>query len=126
MQGQVIKIHSGNHITIKSVDGVLREVKLIGIRIPALDRHSGQIAKRHLGMLLAGRYVNVEYTALSPRGAILGTVLHGGADIALRMLTDGLATALEHPRLHASKLRRYEQAEATARARGLGFWQESR
>jgi endonuclease YncB( thermonuclease family) len=77
-------------------------------------------------MLLAGRYISVEYTTLSSRGVILGTVLHGGADVALRMLSDGLAMAVEHPRLRASRFRRYKQAETSARARELGFWQKSR
>jgi endonuclease YncB( thermonuclease family) len=126
MQGQVVEIISAERITIKSADGKRREIKLIGIRIPNLNRRERGIAKRHLGMLLAGRYINVEYTTLSSRGVILGTVLHGGSDIALRMLSDGLAIAVDDPRLQASRLRRYEQAEASARTRGLGFWQTSR
>jgi endonuclease YncB( thermonuclease family) len=124
MQGQVVGILSGDRITIKAADGVHREIKLIGIRIPAIHSRSQMIAKRHLGMLLAGRYISVKYTTLSAKGVILGTVLHGGADMALRMLSDGLATVVAHPRLQAPRLRRYEQAEASARARGLGFWQQ--
>jgi endonuclease YncB( thermonuclease family) len=126
MQGQVLEILSGERITIKLMDGAYREVKLTGIRIPTLNKTSAQIAKRHLGMLLAGRYVSVEYTSLSPRGVILGKVLHGGSDIALRMLSNGLAVVSNHSRLQPSRLRQYKQAEATARTRGLGFWQKSR
>jgi endonuclease YncB( thermonuclease family) len=126
MQGQVLEILSGERITIKLTNGTYREVKLTGIRIPNLRKTAGQIAKRHLGMLLAGRYVSVEYTSLSPKGVILGRVLHGGADIALRMLSDGLAVVSNHSRLQPSRLMQYEQAEATARTRGLGFWQKLR
>jgi endonuclease YncB( thermonuclease family) len=122
MQGQVVEIHSGDRITIKRTDGLYKAVKLSGIRVPSPDKSSGRIAKRHLGMLLSGRYVSVEYTTLSPAGVILGRVLHGGSDIALRMLTDGLAV-VDRTRLRAARLRRYEQAEATARSRGLGYWQ---
>jgi endonuclease YncB( thermonuclease family) len=125
MQGQVVEILSGDRITIKRTDGVFKEVKITGIHIPTLDRTSEQIAKRHLGMLLAGRYVSVEYTTLTPRGVILGRVLHGGADIALRMLSDGLAV-VNHTLIQASRLRTYEQAEASARTRRLGFWQKLR
>jgi endonuclease YncB( thermonuclease family) len=123
IQGQVVKIISGDRITIKRTDGVLREVKLTGIHVPSPDKASGRIAKRHLSMLLAGRYVEVEYTTLSAKGVILGRVLHGGSDIALRMLSDGLAV-VNHSPLQPSRLRQYKQAEATARARGLGFWQK--
>jgi endonuclease YncB( thermonuclease family) len=126
LEGQVIEIHSGDRITVKKTNGTYREVKLVGIRIPSLDKQSAQIAKRHLGMLLAGHYISVEYTALSSRGFILGTVLHGGSDIALRMLSDGLAMVANPSRLPPSRLRQYEQAEATARMRGLGFWQKLR
>ncbi|MES9943729.1 MAG: thermonuclease family protein [Candidatus Thiodiazotropha sp.] len=125
-EGQVVEIRSGDRITIRLSDGSYRGVKLFGIRIPSPDKDSARIAKRHLSMLLAGRYVSVEYTTLSSRGVILGTVLHGGADISLRMLSDGLAVAANHPRLQASRLKRYKQAEATARTRGLGFWQTLR
>jgi endonuclease YncB( thermonuclease family) len=123
IQGQVVEIISGDRITIKRTDGLFREVKLTGIRVPSPDKATGRIAKRHLGMLLSGRYVSVEYTALSAKGVLLGRVLHGGSDIALRMLSDGLA-AVNHSLLQPSRLRRYEQAEATARTRGLGFWQK--
>jgi endonuclease YncB( thermonuclease family) len=126
MQGQVIEILSADRITIKTSDAPPREIKLIGIRIPNVDRRARGAAKRHLGMLLAGRYISVEYTTLSSRGVILGTVLHGGSDIALRMLSDGLAMAVDHPQLQASIVRRYKQAEASARNRGLGFWQKLR
>jgi endonuclease YncB( thermonuclease family) len=126
IQGQVVNILSGDQISIKASDGTHREVKLIGIRIPKVDRRAGSIAKRHLGMLLAGHFISVEYTTLSSQGVILGTVLHGGSDIALRMLSDGLAIAVDHPLLQASIVRRYQQAESSARNRGLGFWQTLR
>ena len=125
-EGQVLNILSGDHITLRLTEGSFREVKLLGIRMPYPDKDFARIAKRHLSMLLAGRYVSVEYTTLSSRGVILGTVLHGGSDIALRMLSDGLAVAANHPRLQASRLKRYKQAEATARTRGLGIWQTLR
>jgi endonuclease YncB( thermonuclease family) len=123
IQGQVVNIISGDRITIKRTDGVLREVKLTGIQLPSPDKASGRIAKQHLSMLLAGRYVEVEYTTLSAKGVILGRVLHGGSDIALRMLSDGLAVVNDSP-LQPARLRQYKQAEATARTRGLGFWQK--
>ncbi|MBT3031541.1 MAG: thermonuclease family protein [Candidatus Thiodiazotropha sp. (ex Lucina pensylvanica)] len=126
LEGQVVGILSGDRITLRPADGIYREIKLSGIRIPTHDKNMKKIAQRHLNMLLAGRFVSVEYNTLSARGVILGTVLHGGSDMALRMLSDGLAVTTNHPRLQPSRLRRYEQAEATARARGLGFWQKLR
>ncbi|MES9968781.1 MAG: thermonuclease family protein [Candidatus Thiodiazotropha sp.] len=125
-EGQVVEIASGDRITIRLSNGEYRGVKLLGIRIPNPARDSASIAKRHLSMLLAGRFISVEYTTLSPRGVILGTVLHGGSDVALRMLSDGFAVTANHPRLQPSRLKRYKQAETTARARGLGVWQTLR
>jgi endonuclease YncB( thermonuclease family) len=122
----VTEILSGDRITLRISDGSFREVKLLGIHTPSPHRDSTKIAKRHLSMLLAGRFVRVKYTTLSARGVILGTVLHGGSDIALRMLTDGFAVTINHPRLQAAIFRHYKQAEATARSRGLGIWQTLR
>ncbi len=126
LEGQVSAVLSGERITIRVANGAYKEVELAGIRIPSLDKSSAKIAHRHLRMLLAGRFVSVEYTTLSASGVILGTVLHGGADIALRMLNDGLAVAVMRPGLDPSKARRYKQAETDARSRGLGFWQKPR
>ncbi|MBT2970141.1 MAG: thermonuclease family protein [Candidatus Thiodiazotropha sp. (ex Ctena orbiculata)] len=126
LQGQVVAVQSGDRITLKLADGTPKEIKLSGIRIPSMNRGMDRIAKRHLAMLLAGRFVRVEYTSLSSSGVILGRVLHGGADIALRMLSDGLAVIEQDPRQQPSSLKRYREAEATARSRGLGFWQKLR
>ncbi len=126
LEGQVSAVLSGERIAIKTANGAYKAVELAGIRIPSLDKSSARIARRHLRMLLAGRFVSVEYTTLSASGVILGTVLHGGADIALRMLNDGLAVTVMHPGLDPSKARRYTQAETNARSRGIGFWQTPR
>ncbi|MEW8539292.1 MAG: hypothetical protein AB2565_06420 [Candidatus Thiodiazotropha endolucinida] len=85
LEGQVVGILSGDRITLRPADGIYREIKLSGIRIPTRDKNMKKIAQRHLNMLLAGRFVSVEYNTLSARGVILGTVLHGGSDMALRM-----------------------------------------
>ncbi|MEW8508592.1 MAG: thermonuclease family protein [Candidatus Thiodiazotropha sp.] len=125
LEGHIMEVHSGDRVTLRLADGASREIKLSGIRIPAANKRMHRIATRHLRMLLAGRFVRVEYTTLSPSGVILGTVLHGGADIALRMLNDGLAVTERDPE-QSSRQRRYREAEATARSRGLGFWQKLR
>jgi endonuclease YncB( thermonuclease family) len=126
LEGQVSAVLSGDRITVRTANGAYREVKLAGIRIPTHDKTSAIIAHRHLRMLLAGHFVSVEYTTLSASGVILGSVFHGGSDIALRMLDDGLAVARFHPGLNPSMANRYSQAEAAARSRGLGFWQKLR
>ncbi|MES9992989.1 MAG: thermonuclease family protein [Candidatus Thiodiazotropha sp.] len=123
LEGHVVAVHSGDRITLRLADATFREIKLAGIRIPSVSKKMDRISKRHLNMLLAGRFVRVEYTTLSPSGVILGTIFHGGADIALRMLGDGLAVTEKDPKQQPSELRRYREAEATARSRGLGFWQ---
>ncbi|MCM8855552.1 MAG: thermonuclease family protein [Candidatus Thiodiazotropha sp.] len=125
-EGQVTGIQSGNQITLKLLDGRQRKVKLLGIRVPSANRRSAEIAKRHINMLLAGRFVSIEYETLLPSGVILGTVLHGGSDIALRMLQAGLAEVADHRYLQPLQLRSYSETEAFARSRGMGFWRKSR
>lgn len=125
-EGQVTGIQSGNQITLKLTDGRQRKVKLLGIRIPSANRRSAEIAKRHINMLLAGRFVSIKYTTLLPSGVILGTVLHGGSDIAIRMLQAGLAEVADHRYLQPLQLKSYSDAETFARARGMGFWRKLR
>ncbi|MEN8179041.1 MAG: thermonuclease family protein [Pseudomonadota bacterium] len=84
-----------------------------------------RISRRHLHMLLAGKFITVIYRTLTPRGNILGQVLHGGVDINLRMIEAGMARVYPEGRLSPGVLLQYHNAERSAQARKLGLWQKS-
>jgi endonuclease YncB( thermonuclease family) len=77
-------------------------------------------------MLLAGRYVTVDFTMRDKQGVILGEVRHGGADVGLRLLRSGLAVIRNDAPLSSALKNRYLQAEEEARRRGMGVWQSPR
>ncbi|MFN2187239.1 MAG: thermonuclease family protein [Candidatus Promineifilaceae bacterium] len=100
------------------------KVDIAGIQHPALATGRADIGRRFLHTLLAGRQVVVEYTAQSQGGVIIGKVLYGGADIALRLLRSGLAEIGDGPfPLTPALLQQYRQAERSARLHGMGYWQ---
>jgi endonuclease YncB( thermonuclease family) len=125
MQGRVLNVVSGEQILITAADGRNRQIKLLGIEIPTQSIKLFFDAKRHLSMLVAGRTVIVEYRTVMANGVILGTVRHGGADVALRLLKTGLARVADETRLSPSTRRDYLASETFAKSRGLGLWRKS-
>jgi endonuclease YncB( thermonuclease family) len=117
----VFAVLSGDWIVVFDHESEYWKVKLHGIRSPAANTPAGRIARGHLHMLLAGKFVTVNYRSISPQGDIDGTVLHGGDDVNLRMLEAGMArinNRITTPEI----LQRYQSAESRAQARGLGIW----
>ncbi len=84
-----------------------------------------RISRRHLHMLLAGKFISVFYRTLSPSGDVLGQVFHGGTDINLRMIEAGMARVNSEARLPPGVLLKYQNAERVAQARKQGLWQKS-
>ena len=124
LTGRVMNVPNGHQITLKSDEGQRLTIILAGIRNPSIAAGQPDISQRHLHTLLAGRQVSVEFTARSQGGAIIGRVLYGGADIALRLLRSGLAEVTDEPALLApALLLHYQQAEQSARLHGMGYWQ---
>jgi micrococcal nuclease len=127
LSGQVISVPDATRIILQTDQGERLRVKLAGIQYPRNKLTGADIGKRHLHMLLAGRFVTVEVISRSPRGVILGRVLHGGADVGLQMLQAGLAeTAADSAALDPALKQRYREAEREARSREMGYWQSIR
>ncbi|MEJ2452611.1 MAG: thermonuclease family protein [Candidatus Thiodiazotropha sp.] len=127
LSGQVIAVSDAYRIIFLTDDGRRLPVALIGVKLPdAADRKWREIGKRHLRMLLSGRFVTVDFTMRDKQGVILGEVRHGGADIGLRLLRSGLAVIRHDAALPATLKTQYLQAQEEARRRGMGIWQSPR
>jgi len=126
LSGQVIAVPDATRIVLQTEQGARLRVKLAGIRYPRNLLGGADIGKRHLHMLLAGRFVTVDVITRHPGGVILGRVLHGGADVGLQMLKSGLAEAARNDGLDPALMKRYRQAEQEARSRQMGYWQPVR
>ena len=127
LTGRVSDVYEGYRILLVTDQGHRLSVTLKGLSHPPnIDRNGKRVIKRHLHMLLAGRVVSVDYTMKRPRGVILGLVRHGGADVGLRMLQDGMATLDRQSSLPPATRDRYQQAQNEARRRAVGYWQPAR
>ena len=127
LTGVVTEVPNGREILVKAPQGTPIRVVIAGIRTPEPAPGNPGIARRRLHTLLAGRLVSVESTTPHRGGVILGRVLYGGVDIALRLLQSGLAEVVPaSPHLAPDLLTQYRQAEASARLHGMGYWQSRR
>ena len=126
LSGRVIAVPDATRIVLQTEQGERLRVKLAGIRYPRGLLGGADIGKRHLHMLLAGRFVTVDVITRHPGGVILGRVLHGGADVGLQMLKSGLAEASADDGLDPALTKSYRQAEQEARSRQMGYWQPAR
>ena len=126
LTGQVFAVKTGNLISLSLASGELRGVRLIGITPPPPRTATERISKRHLHMLLAGKFISIVYQTLTPSGEILGQVMHGGSDINLRMLEAGLAQVNPYDSLAPKTLLQYQKAQRQAQIRRLGIWRNTR
>jgi len=126
LSGQVLSVQSGNRISLSLNSGAHKNVQLLGLKNPQSDAGLERASRRHLHMLIAGRFVSVVYRTLTPKGVILGQVLHGGADINLRMLEAGMARLNPDKKLPQKDLLKYHEAQRRAQIRQLGIWANTR
>jgi endonuclease YncB( thermonuclease family) len=127
LSGQVVAVPDANRIILQTEDGRRLPIALLGLAVPgSANRQWRKIGRRHLQMLLSGRFITVDTTMRDKRGVIFGVVRHGGADMGLRLLRSGLAVTRDHTALSSALKGAYQQAEQEARRRGMGYWQETR
>jgi endonuclease YncB( thermonuclease family) len=122
IEGQVLSVKAGDLITLIRANGDRKTVRLLGISAPPGESNLKRASKRHLQMLLAGKFVSVSYHTVTAEGEILGRVLHGGSDIGLQMLEAGLAQVKSNGELTSARLDHYREAQRKAQVRGLGLW----
>lgn len=67
------------------------KVRLQGIDAPESRQAFGNVSKRGLSDLVAGRQVEVRFDKVDRYGRLLGVVYEGGQDVNLAMVSRGLA-----------------------------------
>ena len=122
MNGQVLSVESGDLITLTRANGDRKTIRLLGISAPPKQTKLRRASRRHLKMLLAGKFITVSYQRVTAKGEILGRVLHGGSDIGLQMLEAGLARIKNHRELTGALMEGYREAQRKAQDRRLGLW----
>lgn len=130
LNGRVVKVSDGDTITILDADNAQHKVRLDRIDAPEKAQAFGEVSRKHLASLVAGKDVEVEWTKKDAYGRILGTVwvqvqadgttAAVRTDVNLRMVKDGLAW--HYKRYDSTKS--YADAEAAARTAKLGLWKD--
>jgi endonuclease YncB( thermonuclease family) len=124
LTGQVFAVKSGELITVSESSNQFREIQLIGIDSPPVNTPTGRLSRRHLHMLLAGKFVTIVYQSINQKGMILGRVFRGGADMNLRMIEAGQAQVSMDAKMEQKVHKSYLSAQKTSQSRGLGIWQK--
>jgi len=124
LEGKVIRILDGDTIEILDAETTPHKVRLAGIDAPEKGQAFGSVAKRHLASLVFGRVVEVESHKRDKYRRVVGKIVYDGQDMNLEMVSAGYAWWYRKYSGEQSSAdrRRYEEAEAFARAERVGLW----
>ncbi len=112
LQGKVVRVADGDTITILDATNTQNKVRLNKIDAPEKKQAFGEVSRKHLASMVAGKIVNVEWSH---------TWGHHHWD-NLRMVQDGLAWHFKA----FDNTPAYAQAEDEARAKKIGFWKDAK
>ena len=121
LQGKVVRVSDGDTITILDEGKVENKVRLNRIDAPEKSQAFGEVSRKYLATMIAGKFVKVEWAKKDKYGRILGDVIVGEVNVNLRMVQGGMAW-------HFKKFDNtptYAQAENEARAKKVGLWVDS-
>jgi endonuclease YncB( thermonuclease family) len=125
--GRILFISDGDTLVVKPDKGHQYTCRLYGIDAPETAHEGrpgqpyGREAAETLSHLVNGMRVEVILTGEKTYNREVCVIIHGGKDINLQMIKNGLAWAY---RKHLRKpyRRPYIEAEETARKKGIGIW----
>lgn len=126
VSGNVIKNHDGDTITLRTAERGILNVRLSGADTPETGQAYWRVARDSLHQLIADKPVTVRCYKQDWRKREVCHALVEGTDPALELVNQGLAW---YAFMFASELTpamrlAYQEAEAQARQRGIGLWQE--
>ncbi|MEN9418854.1 MAG: hypothetical protein RI988_2474 [Pseudomonadota bacterium] len=125
--GRVIGVIDGDTIDVLTAKFETLRVRLSGIDAPELGQAFGRNAKAALSSLAFTRQVTIEWHKRDRHGRLVGKVTLEGRDIALEMLTLGMAwhyTRFESEQPAADR-REYADAQTRARVARRGLWADT-
>lgn len=89
--GRVVHVADSDTITVLDAELVQHIVRLGGIDAPERGQAFGQVSRRHLGELVHGRQVTVDWHKRDRYGRLVGRVLVDDQDANLAQIEAGLA-----------------------------------
>lgn len=127
LTGKVVAIADGDTITVLDASNVQHRIRLQGVDAPEHRQAFGTVSRTHLGDLVFGKTVTVEYSKTDQYGRIVGKVLLAGRDICLEQVEAGMAWHYKQYQDEQTPEDRklYAQAEDAARATQKGLWADA-
>lgn len=128
LTGTVVRVVDGDTVTVLDASKTQHRIRLAGIDAPERGQPFGEASRKHLGSLVAGMRVTVEWYKRDRYGRIVGKVMQGATDALLDQIRAGMAWHYKkyEREQSAEDQRLYAGAEVTARNRRFGLWVEDR
>ena len=91
LSGRVVHLADGDTLTLLDSSNQQHKIRLSGIDAPEHKQAYGDVSKKHLADLVAGKTVTVDWHKLDKYQRIVGKVLLGDQDICLEQIKAGMA-----------------------------------
>ena len=135
LTGRVVRVADGDTITVLDPQRQEHKIRLSGIDAPEKAQPFGQRSKENLARLAYGQDVEVVWSKRDRYGRIVGRVMvppldcrscKSSLDASMAQLTAGMAWWYRKyaPEQLPDERRRYELAEAEAKAKQVGLWRD--
>ncbi len=91
LTGKVVKITDADTLYVLDANYQQHKIRLAGIDAPERKQAYGLASRKHLGSIVAGKQVTVEYQKRDRYGRIVGKVLLNRVDACLEQVKAGFA-----------------------------------
>ena len=127
IEGVVERVYDGDSFRMRTADGRELGVRIAGIDAPERTQPFANVSRRALHDAIGNRDVRIEAVKVDPYGRVVARVFVGGRDIGLEQIDQGLAWhfARYDADLAPAERERYARAQAAARERRVGLWQQN-
>lgn len=127
IEGVVEHVYDGDSFRLRTADGRRLGVRIAGIDAPERTQPFANVSRRALRDAIDDREVRIEAIKVDAYGRAVARVFVGGRDIGLEQIDAGMAWhfARYDADLPPVERERYALAQADARARRAGLWQDN-
>jgi len=123
MSGRVLRVDSGNTVTIVDSNNIHHTIRLQDVRVPGINKTEGQQSLSNLQRLIGGKHVTVNSKSRTDYQAPTGRVYLGETDINLKQIQDGMAKYQPSGMVEDKQIaKQYEVAQDKAKRENRGIW----
>ena len=121
LKGKVVNVHDGDTFTLLVGKEPPYKVRLDAIDAPEEKQAFGEVSRKALAGLVAGKIVQVDWKSKDRFDRIIGRVTVDGVNVNLNQVNTGMAWHFKKYNQEKS----FAQAESAAKAQKLGLWKDA-